>query len=529
MMIMTLSVKGKSRLSGGLAWTSFIMAVAVLLSACGSLAGPFSSGAGLPVQDQAQELSVPNAPAAPFQAVDDSEYTIFPDRARFSPGELVDYTAQSGDTLPLLASRFNTTVEEILEANSFIPESATTMPPGMPMKIPVYYLPLWGTPYQMIPDSLFVNGPAQVDFNTAQFVVQHSGWLNDYKGFAGGRTRSGAEVVDLVALNYSVSPRLLLALLEYQAGALSLPELPSGLEDYPLGNPEWEYKGVYLQLVWAANFLNNGYYQYRNMQLKELEFEDGRIERIDPWQNAATAALQNYFNTLFDYEDYMRAVAPEGFAAVYQDLFGDPWSKVEPHIPGSLTQPAFILPFEPGEIWAMTSGPHSGWGKGDPLAALDFAPPSVRGGCVPSDIWATAVAPGEVVRTGDGVVVLDLDGDGDERTGWNIFHLHIETKDRVPVGVTLEQGERIGHPSCEGGASTGTHIHIARKYNGEWMPADAVLGFNMEGWVAQNGDEPYLGTMTRGSQTVTACTCSNAASFMKSDRPVPEKALTSNN
>ena len=38
----------------------------------------------------------------------------------------------------------------------------------------------------------------------------------------------------------------------------------------------------------------------------------------------------------------------------------------------------------------------------------------------------------------------------------------------------------------EGGHVTGTHVHIARKYNGEWIPADG-LAFNLEGWVAHDG------------------------------------------
>src|SRR5215208_7634774 len=56
-------------------------------------------------------------------------------RPEYSPGELVDYTAQNGDTLPALAARFNTTVKEIRETNPIIPLDATTMPPGLPMKI----------------------------------------------------------------------------------------------------------------------------------------------------------------------------------------------------------------------------------------------------------------------------------------------------------------------------------------------------------------------------------------------------------
>ncbi|MEE9188422.1 MAG: hypothetical protein V3U36_03565, partial [Anaerolineales bacterium] len=109
-----------------------------------------------------------------------------------------------------------------------------------------------------------------------------------------------------------------------------------------------------------------------------------------------------------------------------------------------------------------------------------------------------------------------LDGDGDERTGWSIFHLHVGTEGRVPVGARLNAGDKIGHPSCEGGTSTGTHIHIARKFNGEWMLAEGSLAFNLEGWIAQNGAEPYLGTLTRFSRIVTACVCSDSASFITS-------------
>ena len=65
---------------------------------------------------------------------------------------------------------------------------------------------------------------------------------------------------------------------------------------------------------------------------------------------------------------------------------------------------------------------------GEPLAAIDFAPGAMTSGCVPTDEFATAVAPGVVSRSDDAAVVLDLDGDGDERTGWVVFYFHIETR-----------------------------------------------------------------------------------------------------
>ena len=438
--------------------------------------------------------------------------TPLPPRPTYPPGELVEYIAQSGDTLPALAAHFNTKVDEILAANTFIPKDATTMPPGMPMKIPIYYAPFWGSSYQIIPDSLFINGPAQVGFDTTAFVASRTGWLNGYVEYAFYGNRSAAQIVNYVAQQYSVSPRLLLALLEYQAGGLSQLAMPENGTTYVLGNMAWQHKGVYRQLVWAANQLNNGYYGWRAGELETFDTLDERLVRPDPWQNAATVALQYFFSRLYVGDSYAHAIAHDGIALVYQELFGDPWQSVVPHIPGSLAQPEFRLPFGPGMEWAYTGGPHTGYGLGAPYAAIDFAPGAIKGGCTPTWTLATAVAPGVVARSETGTVILDLDGDGDERTGWVVFYLHVGTEGRAPVGRVLEAGDPIGYPSCEGGRTTGTHIHIARKYNGEWIMADGVLAFNLEGWVAHNGASEYQGTLTRNTKIIVACDCSDAAS-----------------
>jgi LasA protease len=459
-------------------------------------------------------LQVPGGESTPTL---EFEITPFPTRQPFKPGELVDYTAQSGDSLPVLAIHFNTTVEEILTANPIIPTDATTMPPGMPMKIPIYYMPLWGSSYQIIPDSLFINGPEQVDFDTSSFVNQTDGWLKKYSAYVSGQTRSGAEIVDYVALNYSISPQLLLALLDYQTGALSDPRQP--VDEFLLGFEDKDRATMYLQLLDAAGLLNNGYYAWRSGKLTELELEDGSLERPDPWQNAATVGLQYYYSIIYTKPYYQRATSPDGLAATYATLFGDPWVEVNDHIPGSLHQPDFRLPFLPGKLWAYTGGPHTGWGNGEPFAAIDFAPPSTLHGCAPSNEWVVALADGLIARSETGIVVLDVDMDGDERTGWTVFYLHVGEDDRVPLGTRVIAGDVIGHPSCERGSSTGTHIHIARKYNGEWMLAEGVLGFNLEGWMAFCGDAAYEGTLEKGGARVRACVCADARSQLSSDRP----------
>ena len=439
------------------------------------------------------------------------------ERPEYAPGELVDYKAQNGDNLPALAARFNTTVDEILAANPIIPHEATTMPPGLPMKIPIYFLPLWGTAFQSIPDQAFVNGPAQIGFSTTAFVESTSGWLKYYRVYAGDETRTGAEAIDYVAQNYSVSPQLLLALLEYQTGALTQPSVLPG--KYILGFRRVNYETPYLQLVIAANILNNGYYGWRAGKLTELELPDGSLMRPDPWQNAGSVALQYYFSRIYSGDKYYASIGPEGLARVYQTLFGNPWANPVTILPGSLQQPELQFPFVAGHLWAYTGGPHTGWGSGQPLSAIDFAPASDTTGCytVESDQFATAMADGLVLRSDIDGTVIDLDKDGDERTGWVLYYLHLATEARVPLGKEVKAGEPIGYPSCEGGHVTGTHVHIARKYNGEWILADGPLAFDLEGWVVHNGSHEYEGTLTRGAATVIACQCSDFQSQIMSD------------
>lgn len=447
--------------------------------------------------------------------------TALPTRPVYEPGTLVDYTVQSGDTLPGLAARFNTSEEEIRAANPIIPEQVTTLPAGMPMQIPIYYEPFWGSSFQVLPDSLFVNGPAQIGFDAVAYVEAQPGWLKSASYYVGGEQRKGGAIIDYIATSYSVSPRLLLALVEYQTGGLTQAESPAQSATYPLGCSDGYYQGLSRQLVWAANQLNNGYYGWRTGKVGSFELQDGRLQRIDPWQNAATAALQLYFSRVMSPEDYTLAISGEGFLKTYTELFGDPWSDVEALIPGSLEQPYFRLPFRPGATWAYTGGPHPGWGEGEPFAAVDFAPGNIASGCQVTDEPVTAVADGVVARTGDALVVLDLDGDGDERTGWTILYLHIANASLPPVGRKLKAGDVIGLPSCEGGEATGTHVHIVRRYNGEWILASGPLAFNLEGWIVHSGSTEYEGTMVRNGKVIIANTSSDQNSHIVSNPQTP--------
>jgi hypothetical protein len=209
-----------------------------------------------------------------------------------------------------------------------------------------------------------------------------------------------------------------------------------------------------------------------------------------------------------DTKTWEQAISRRGFIRTYKTLFGDPHAQAtEPLIPADLTQPDLSLPWEGGHTWFFSGGPHPAWGDGDAWAALDFAPPDVRGHCAVSRERVTAAAPGLVLRSGDGQVTIDLDGDGHEQTGWVLFYLHVVPADHVHDGSKLARGELVGYPSCEGGMADSSHLHIARRYNGEWMDAGGPVPMVLSGWRAVAGLGPYEGELVKGDELRQACEC----------------------
>ena len=411
------------------------------------------------------------------------------------------YVVQSGDMLSAIAERYSVSVEAIVQANNIPNPDALEV--GQVLIIPVATPQAPGPTFKIIPDSELVYGPLSAAFDIAAFIKSKGGYLASYTQDVNGQMMNAAQVVQKIAQDYSVSPRLLLAVLEYRSGWVTNPHPDPELSDTPFGYIDDFYQGLYRQLAWAAVHLNSGFYRWRAGSVTDWVLEDGSVVPIDPTINAGTAGVENFFSRLDDYSTWLQDVSQGGISDTFSQLFGYPFdTTVEPLVPTNLIQPALQLPFRQGEIWAFTGGPHLAWDAGSPFAALDFAPPGEALGCVETNDWVTAVAGGLVTRTGEGVVMLDLDGDGNEGTGWSILYMHIESRDRVQPGVVLQAGEPLGHPSCEGGRSSGTHVHIARKFNGVWIPADGSVPFNLSGWVASGTGEEYVGTLTRNGAVV---------------------------
>lgn len=441
-------------------------------------------------------------------SVDSTQYPPFavpsaPGSTPFVHESSIVYSAQSGDTLNVVASHFNVAPEQITSPET-IPLRGL-IDPDQILVVPLTsdnstFLP------PILPDSAVIDSPCARDFNLFEFIDSAGGYLAFYQQKVGSETLSGAEIVRRVADNNSIDPRLLLAIIEFRSGwVFRYAANPDTA--HPLGLDLPNYEGLYLELSAAARMINTGYYAWREGKISAITYTDRQSKAIAPNLNAGSVGIgylfaQFYPSDALDYVLYNGG----GFIPLYAGMFGDPWEcarAVGALFPGGLQPPKLELPFAAGETWALTGGLHADWNNGTPVGALDFAPVTGEPVCAVSKSWVRAPAAGVVSRSGNGMFVLDLVDETNQLTGWQIVFLHIAAVERAPVGTRLNLDDPVGHPSCEGGAATGTHVHVTRKYLGEWIGADEPFPFMLSGYRAVPGDASFQGVLVNGARIVT--------------------------
>jgi LasA protease len=421
----------------------------------------------------------------------------------------VYYTIRPGDNLLRIAIAYGTTVEMLTRLNNIGDADQLRVGDVLQISMDAQY----ESPDELlIPDSELVYGPGYEGFDIADATAGYGGYFNEYTEVVHGRTLTASEIVDLVAREYSVGPRVLLALLELRGEWLSRSNLEWQQIAYPLGFDRGEgWQDLYYQLCLAADSLNAGFYGWWGDTSWLIQVRDGTYVQYSTQINAGTAGIQRMLaQTANSYESWIADI--EAFQDVYHQAFGSPFDyAVEPLISGSTDSIELALPWQKGETWYYTGGPHPGWGTQGAFAAIDFATDEKHIGCAISNRWVTASAPGTVLVSEDGMVLQDTDSDGFLGTGWVLSYMHIAADGRAEVGDQLEIGDKIGHPSCEGGISSASHLHFARRLNGVWIDAeDPNWPMNLSGWIPASSGVAYEGTLTRKGTIKTACECWNA-------------------
>ena len=420
------------------------------------------------------------------------------------PSPLIDYyVIQPGDTLSGISLAYDVAIDDLLAMNGLASDSAIIQI-GQTLHVPLQ-VSRTGPKTRLLPDSEVVYSPAYAEFDLASFIAAQGGLLANFSQVVGGETMDGAALITRVAEKYSVGPRVLLALLEFYGGWVTQNDPSSA---YPLGLANPYGDDLHLQLSWTANRLNEGYYSYKRTGSMAIRFRNGSRAIVPAGLNAGTAAIQNVLAVHTNWDTWLTQVEPTGFLATYRALFGEPAEvAIEPLIPINLTQPDLQLPWEKGTTFYYSGGPHPTYIDSGSWAAVDFGPPDVLGSCFYSREPVTAAADGRLVLTRNGAMHLDLDGDGLLHTGWVLFYLHLVADGQLEDGQMVSRGTPLGVASCEGGRSNSSHLHFARRYNGEWMAAGGPVPLVLSGWQVQAGPGQYDGRMVRGGEIKVACEC----------------------
>ncbi len=385
------------------------------------------------------------------------------------------HEVDEGDTLFEIAMEHDTSVEVILQMNGIEEDSrlrvgrVLAVPSDITISLPECHL---------IEDSEVINTSTYVTWDTDAFLKQQGGYLASYE--ESGRT--AGEIIERVADRYHVGPRALLAMIELKSGWVTKKN-PS--EASPFGMKSAGTADLSWWLSWAAQKMMQSYYGQLEGRRDWVAMGSGAQARLYPGTNAGSAAIVSVLAAVsVDPDELSSLLDNKAFEKTYDRLFGQ-IEGAGPVVPADGKQPYLELPWYEGEQWVFTGGPHGGYGDHvTGWAALDFAPPIPRG-CWPSEFPVLAVAPGLVVDSSEGQVWVELDKDNDFRTGWAIYYLHLATEGRIEAGVEVEVGDIIGYPSCEGGIANASHLHIARMYEGQWMPANGPVPFQLGNWNAE--------------------------------------------
>jgi LysM repeat protein len=141
-----------------------------------------------------------------------------------TPRQAADqYIVQSGDTLGSIAHAYSVGLEDLMAANGLT--DANTISVGQALVIPVPQAGASGPSFKILPDSELVYGPASTLFDVEAFIREKGGVLAAYTQDVDGEILDAAQIVTLVARNYSVNPRLLLAVLEHRSGWVSVSDI----------------------------------------------------------------------------------------------------------------------------------------------------------------------------------------------------------------------------------------------------------------------------------------------------------------
>ncbi len=290
---------------------------------------------------------------------------------------------------------------------------------------------------------------------------------------------SQAEAISHWAGYSSISPKVLIALMEQQTGVISRAQ--KGVPNRPFGNLS-RANGFAEQVRDVSHQLATKLYA------RAAAPEAGLLDHAEFGGNLnANLSANNPLHALFENRMSIDANIDQSladFAQTYQRLFGSAFnlnnaaaSLYAPSLAGP-SNGVLQFPFPLGANWHV-GGAHTTTGSGNyPMSSLDMSQGG-GWGSNQSSVWVSASAGGTFKRHSSCFAEVV------HANGWSTTYYHLMNI-KYNTGVTVAKGVQIANPAntqaqalCNGGSSTGPHEHWSLKNNGSYYHLNGVY---LSGW-----------------------------------------------
>ncbi|MET1256292.1 M23 family metallopeptidase [Aliikangiella maris] len=294
-----------------------------------------------------------------------------------------------------------------------------------------------------------------------------------------------AETISHFAGRSSISPRVFIALMEQQTGILSRSDANDAEMAMPFGTMSQEF-GFIEQMRDVSERIAEAFYKGHSYA------ETGKNQKFTTDADAVKA-VQMIFSHGFPTTELQPGSKEqvESFTEIFFSLFPEEKNaKPEPSAPTTMSVPSSNLlafPWRYGETWYI-GGSHTNTGSGSyPQSSLDANNGGYWGSNL-SNIVVAASAAGRVrVYSRCNMEVF-------HNGGWSTQYYHVDNI-QYNTGSYVNKGTGISNYAsnqnvalCEGGRSTGPHLHWSLKLNGQHYHLNGVT---ISGYTVNTGRNSY--------------------------------------
>jgi len=316
--------------------------------------------------------------------------------------------------------------------------------------------------FQLLQSQLIYTPQEMLNFNIEEYLENTSPELAEF-----------AEIISHWSGYSSISPKILLAMIENQT------VLITAFDEAKMARPLGGYSnqiGFSNQVEDVAGRLAASFYEQRNV--KGISFETllgSALHHVESQERMNLESISTTYYSLFPGEAETSRESAE--------------MQIEDEAALAPPENLLQLPYPVGESWRF-GGSHVSSGSGTyPQSSLDFFTGSGGWGSDTSPYWVSSSTAGTAVRHSSCFVEVIHSPNGWSTSYYHLDNVQITTGQNVAINTPLANyANTQAQALCDGGSSTGPHLHYSLKNNGSYYHLDGV---KLSGYTVHTGRYSY--------------------------------------